>query len=316
MLKKVRLEYSMSAPSPQLRPAVLSVLRPEPEGAEKRVTIECFFDRATTDEWRDFVLNDTRQALYYELLYNPETVVTFAVNYLYHYKIWGDTTVFDQVFGEQMDSGHVYTTPQCVEWLLACVDLFTIRGDKIDINEFGWTPHMDSTSAKFNVDTRVAFDNTAAWPQSCTNHAVHPSAQGQNADVDMGSVYVISTESHQLDAFLGRPIKQANETYAANPRIPALTISQACVDFVEQFYGPIFTENKQYQQYYQQNHHADEPRLTQSPNAKRFFNRGTDFSVLTKCKELTYVKVPVIKSAAFDIVYMLVRVRLDAVLGR
>ncbi|AMB21656.1 hypothetical protein [Crucian carp herpesvirus] len=304
IMKKANMAYVAPNKAPVLSPGSVSTLPPTPEDHEKRLSIETFFLESSADRWRNFVHTNTQTALYFELLYNPETVVTFAINYFYHKIICGDTSgIFEEYFGSQQGQGWVYTDPACVEWLLTCLDL-----DKnLDIvvgpedDSFGWTPRTDDDSDRFNVTNRVAFDNTAAWPDNCTNHAIAPEAQGLHHDTDLNKIYVISTESHQLDAFLGRPTN-VQGVWHPNKHVPANNLTQACCNFVDKFYGKVLTG------------------INGMPESKdqmgKFFNRGTDFSVLTKCRELLHVKVPVVFSGDGIYAYVMVKVKMDAVLGK
>ncbi|AOO32651.1 protein ORF87 [Cyprinid herpesvirus 3] len=306
IMKKANMAYVAPNKAPiYLSPGSVTVLPPTPEPHEKRLAIESFFLEANAEKWRSFVHTNTQTALYFELLFNPETVVTYAINYFYHKTICGDSEgLFDLYFGSQQNRGWVYSDPACVEWLLTCLDL-----DKTDLvgpddDSFGWTPRTDDDSDRFNVTNRVAFDNTAAWPDNCTNHAIAPEAQGLHHDTDLNRIYVIATESHQLDAFLGRPTQDPREpgVWTPNKHVPANTLTQACCNFVDKFYGRVLTG------------------INGVPESKdqlgKFFNRGTDFSVLTKCRELMHVKVPVLFNKEGAYAYVMVKVKLDAVLGK
>lgn len=311
VMKKVSMPYTMPIDLPNLQPGRVTTLPTEPDQKEKLLSIESFFNSATDAAWRQFVREDTRQALYFELLYNPETVLTYTFNYFYHKYLYKNMEQFDKMFAAYKEGGWVFTNPLCSEWLLTCIDFPGSGLLGSQDTDFGWTPRIDEVSNKFNVSNRVAFDNTAAWPDNCTNHAIAPDAQGQNWGTDMHTLYVLSTESHQLDAFLGRPTydKKTNE-WIPNKHVPACSLTQACCNFVDKFYGCVFTN------------HGSVPQS--KDQLGKFFNRGTDFSVLTKSRELLHVKVPVLLNVPEDgriesttfYSYVMVRVKLDGVLGR
>ncbi|UWI83619.1 protein ORF45 [Anguillid herpesvirus 1] len=306
---------------------------PISEGREKRLTIEHFFLGADDAGWRSFVTQDTKLALYYETLYNPETVITWVINWAFHTMGPGFPSLFHQYFDEQPNRGWCYTDPAGSKWILeACdivdpgetdlmVDLTRTEPYEPDgVKPFGWQTVKDDVLDKFNVPHRVAFDNTAAWPENCTNQAVDPAAQGLAPLTDLHTIHVVSTEAHQISAFIGadRPPQKLKDKKQVEP---AISLTQACSNFVDKFYGQVFTNINGVP--------ASEDQLG------KFFNRGTDFSVLTKSKELTFLRVPLLLDlTSFDhkvaddlpegsiaadnvgVAYVSVRVKLDQILGR
>lgn len=297
IIRKKTQRFSKPADNPEERLIDPMGYEKEPDTStsEKVLSIEYYFQRCNHEQWRRYVDRHPREILYYELLYNPETVLTYAVNYMYLVRNLQAREIFETLFAHEIAQPHLYVQPQSCEWLVACCDVVNSADAP---REFGWTPDMmDDISDKFNVTTRVAFDNTAAWPKNCTNPSVASDVQGHHPETHTKSFHVLTTEEHQQIAFLG-----CNRKQQFTPT-PATYVTEACGRLIDRLYGHFATGV------------GNVP--MSKDQAGKFFNRGTDMSNLTKTKELLFVTVPVIMDVeTLKYTWVLLRVRADDVMGK